>query len=262
MLPLAEFRSTEQMGEEGKLGSHTWGEGAVSAGDKRTVLSIHCWASGSCVLQVPVMNRRARGVWYWTEPSCSRQELVQRLPLPTGHDGWLVDNQPRSRCPRPRGNQAVSVRPAFQTLGTLTLLQLWALINRGWGTSRLFQSERMPDALSWVTARKHKFTDGMQAADSLPSRIRTLCFLLSVAQSICLVKVVHVMLWKTWTNFLVNPVLSKGFLGGWVINNLPANAGDTRGMGSIPGWGRSLGVVNGNPLQYSCLENPMDRGAW
>ena len=39
----------------------------------------------------------------------------------------------------------------------------------------------MTDALSWVTARKHKFTDGMQAADSLPSRIRTLCFLLSVA---------------------------------------------------------------------------------
>ena len=40
---------------------------------------------------------------------------------------------------------------------------------------------------------------------------------------------------------------------------LPANAGD---MGSIPGSGRSPGEVNGNPLQYSCLGNPMDRGAW
>ena len=37
------------------------------------------------------------------------------------------------------------------------------------------------------------------------------------------------------------------------------NAGD---LGSIPGWGRSPGVGNGNPLQYSCLENPMDRGTW
>ena len=45
-----------------------------------------------------------------------------------------------------------------------------------------------------------------------------------------------------------------------VVNNLPAgNAGD---MGSIPGLGRSPGGVHGNPLQYYCLENPMDRGAW
>ena len=42
----------------------------------------------------------------------------------------------------------------------------------------------------------------------------------------------------------------------------PASAGDTRDMGSIPGSGRSPGGGNGNPLQYSCLENPMDRGAW
>ena len=40
--------------------------------------------------------------------------------------------------------------------------------------------------------------------------------------------------------------------------NLPANAGDIRGLGSIPGLGRSPGGGNGNPLQYSCLENPMD----
>ena len=47
-----------------------------------------------------------------------------------------------------------------------------------------------------------------------------------------------------------------------VVKNPPANAGDTRDMGSIPGLERSLGRGNGNPLQYSCLENPMDRGAW
>ena len=47
-----------------------------------------------------------------------------------------------------------------------------------------------------------------------------------------------------------------------VVKNLPANAGDIRDAGSIPGLGRSPGEGHSNPLQYSCLENPMDRGAW
>ena len=46
-----------------------------------------------------------------------------------------------------------------------------------------------------------------------------------------------------------------------MIKNPLANALDTRDVDLIPGWGRSLGEGNGNPLQYSCLENPMDRGA-
>ena len=54
----------------------------------------------------------------------------------------------------------------------------------------------------------------------------------------------------------------KGFPGGTVVKNLPANAGDARYAGSIPRLGRSSGVGNGNPLQYSCLESSMDRGAW
>ena len=45
-----------------------------------------------------------------------------------------------------------------------------------------------------------------------------------------------------------------------MAKNLPANAGDARDMSSIPGSGRSPGGGNGNPLQYSCLENSMDRG--
>ena len=49
------------------------------------------------------------------------------------------------------------------------------------------------------------------------------------------------------------------FPGGSVVKNPPANTGDAD---SIPGSGRSPGEGNGNPLQYSCLENPMDRGAW
>ena len=47
-----------------------------------------------------------------------------------------------------------------------------------------------------------------------------------------------------------------------VVKNLTASAGDLRDVGLIPGLGRSPGEGNGNPLQYSCLENPMDRGAW
>ena len=49
------------------------------------------------------------------------------------------------------------------------------------------------------------------------------------------------------------------FPGGSVVKNLPANTGDED---SIPGSGRSPGGGNGNPRQYACLENPMDRGAW
>ena len=47
-----------------------------------------------------------------------------------------------------------------------------------------------------------------------------------------------------------------------LVKNLPANTGDLKDTGSIPGWGRSLGGGHGNLLQYSCLENSMDRGAW
>ena len=47
-----------------------------------------------------------------------------------------------------------------------------------------------------------------------------------------------------------------------MVKNPPANAGDIRDVRSIPGLGRSPEGPHGNPLQYSCLENPMDRGAW
>ena len=46
------------------------------------------------------------------------------------------------------------------------------------------------------------------------------------------------------------------------VKNLPAKARDIRDAGSVPGFGRSPGGGHSNPLQYSCLENPMDRGAW
>ena len=59
--------------------------------------------------------------------------------------------------------------------------------------------------------------------------------------------------------FLNSPNPHTGFPGGSVVKNPPANAGD---IGSVPDPGRSSGEGNGNPLQYSCLGNPMDRGAW
>ena len=57
-------------------------------------------------------------------------------------------------------------------------------------------------------------------------------------------------------------MLSKRFPCGAMVNNPPANAGDLRDEGSIPGLGRSPGEGHGNPLQYSFLGNPMDRRAW
>ena len=55
---------------------------------------------------------------------------------------------------------------------------------------------------------------------------------------------------------------SPGFPGGTVLKNPPAHVGDTGDVGFIPGLGRSPREGNGYPLQYSCLENSVDRGAW
>ena len=62
--------------------------------------------------------------------------------------------------------------------------------------------------------------------------------------------------------FVTTLKLNKGFPGGVVVKNPPANAGDTGDPSLIPGLGRSPREGNGNLLQYSCLENPMDRGVW
>ena len=59
-----------------------------------------------------------------------------------------------------------------------------------------------------------------------------------------------------------HPILQADSQVVLVTKNLPARAGDVRKTGSVPGLGRSLGGGHSNPLQDSCLENPMDRGAW
>ena len=59
-----------------------------------------------------------------------------------------------------------------------------------------------------------------------------------------------------------NSSLTIIFPGGTVVKNLPASSGDIRDTGSIPESGRAPGGGHGNPLQHSCLENPMDRGDW
>ena len=62
-----------------------------------------------------------------------------------------------------------------------------------------------------------------------------------------------------WRGKLIMATIIMGFPGNSVVKNLPAKAGEE---GSIPGLGRSPGERNGSSLQYSCLGNPMDRGAW
>ena len=66
-----------------------------------------------------------------------------------------------------------------------------------------------------------------------------------------------------WLGFLASTAGGRGLVsgGGSVLKNLLA-VQETQGSSSIPGLGRSLGGGNGTPLQHSCLENPMDRGAW
>ena len=65
---------------------------------------------------------------------------------------------------------------------------------------------------------------------------------------------------ESWQSLVLRPsYIPMGFLIGPVVKNLPFNAGDT---GLSPGSGRSPRKGNGNPLQYSCLENPLDRGTW
>ena len=61
---------------------------------------------------------------------------------------------------------------------------------------------------------------------------------------------------------MVGHSYKTGLPGGTVVKNLPANAEDARDAGLIPGLRRCPGEGNGNPLQYSCLGNPVDRGAW
>ena len=68
--------------------------------------------------------------------------------------------------------------------------------------------------------------------------------------------------WERFSAFWLRSSALRGFPGGSVVKNLPANIGDVRDAGLISRSGRSPGEGNGNPLQYSCLENPMDRGAW
>ena len=63
-------------------------------------------------------------------------------------------------------------------------------------------------------------------------------------------------------SFKQDSIEALGFQGGTVVKNPPANAGDARDVGLIPGLGRYPGGGNGNSLQYSSLRNPMDRGAW
>ena len=57
-------------------------------------------------------------------------------------------------------------------------------------------------------------------------------------------------------------IIKKASLVAQLVKNLPGSAGDVRDMDLIPGSGRPPGEGNGNPLQYSCLENSLDRGAW
>ena len=70
---------------------------------------------------------------------------------------------------------------------------------------------------------------------------------------------IHFLIMKS---FKLTMLRFRAFQVALVVRNLPANEGDIRDTGSIPGSGRSPEGGHGNPLQYYCLGNPMDKGAW
>ena len=73
---------------------------------------------------------------------------------------------------------------------------------------------------------------------------------------------------KCAVDLMMKLKIALNYINAWaphmvlVVKNPPASAGNVRDVGSVPGLGRSLGGEHGNPLQYSCVENPMDRRAW
>ena len=102
---------------------------------------------------------------------------------------------------------------------------------------------------------------GKNSGKKFPIQL-TVCFLKRIVCSTVGVLVLLFGPWKPCLQINIEQLFIGGVPGGSVVKNPPANAGVTGDAGSIPGSGRSPGGGNGNSLQYSCLENPTDRGAW
>ena len=126
-------------------------------------------------------------------------------------------------------------------------------------SNKLYQEFLLPDDPSWEL-RVH--TGGVSAWDSACSKHSEIwqpqgsCHGLWVMGASCLNSPRPkplLLSFRVWNN--------TGLPGDTVVKNLHANAGDTRDVGLIPGSGKSPGEGNGNPLQYSCLGNPLNRGA-
>ena len=95
---------------------------------------------------------------------------------------------------------------------------------------------------------------------SLDSRSRLYLSKIVCKDPLCNFPTFHSLIQPIFIEYLLCAIWASKIL--LVVKNPPTNARDTRNTGSIPGSGRSPGIGNGNPLQYSCLENFMDRGAW
>ena len=97
---------------------------------------------------------------------------------------------------------------------------------------------------------------------SSSSNLKGICWWNCLFYEVSLFPLKHSSDWRRPTLIMKVRMLYSSFPGDKEVKNLPANAGETRDVGSIPGWRRTPGGGHGNPLQYFCLENPIDRGAW
>ena len=225
-----------QAGEKGTGGCGSHGAVLLWSESARTVDWQH-WLQASCT------HCHIRPWPHFLEfhvqpPSC-RMQLLPSGDMGKSHATAWVSSHPSSHFPH-------------------LLSQVWDLYWVWWSS--------LPSPAPLILLKPKKMGPGWGPADSPPGGQRGwlhLCHSQSTqvgqkVQSAFSVRSYGKSEWTFWPTSYV----SQGFPGGPVVKNWPDNAGGTGDSGSSPGLGRFPGVGNGNLLQYSCLENSMDRGAW
>ena len=149
-------------------------------------------------------------------------------------------------------------RPCLKEQCELSLGTMWVHKEGIWDSAVKLDALR-----GQVKASTQEWYEDKLPCDKMPQNECQVCIYLLICSFKSLLHGVYMAMGKRENKSIYSSQQSyeghQSFPGGSVVKKLPANAGD---MGSVLGLGRSPGEGNDNPLQYPCLENPMDRGAW